>query len=321
LNVNDSCENSSGEVDENGCDPSQKDDDNDGFNNAIDQCPNTPSHELVEVDSNGCKINYIYIENGTVKAYPETPVGKQDVLFEQVNQFINYNGSPQVFTVVSRGELIDKIRNEEYLDNLVTSKITNMSSFFHSSYYDGVLPEINGNLSAWDVSNVTSFAIMFLENQEAHKLVLIHWDTSSATNTFGMFRKSSYGGVFNQIYSSKLNKISNWDVSNVTDMGFMFDSTYFDHDISSWDVSKVTRMKKMFYNNQYFNISIGGWDVSNVTDMSEMFAHPYNFGGGFNKDISDWNVSNVTDCTDFDLNSNNNWTDSNKPNFTNCNPD
>ena len=52
-----------------------------------------------------------------------------------------------------------------------------------------------------------------------------------------------------------------------------------------------------------------------------MFSHPYNFGGGFNKDISDWNVSNVTDCTDFDLNSNNNWTDSNKPNFTNCNPD
>ena len=41
----------------------------------------------------------------------------------------------------------------------------------------------------------------------------------------------------------------------------------------------------------------------------------------FNQNLTSWNVSNVSNCSSFDINSNNNWTDSNKPNFTNCNPD
>ena len=43
--------------------------------------------------------------------------------------------------------------------------------------------------------------------------------------------------------------ISNWDVSQVTNMGELFkDRRNFNDDISNWDVSSVTNISYMFYN-------------------------------------------------------------------------
>jgi len=50
----------------------------------------------------------------------------------------------------------------------------------------------------------------------------------------------------------------------------MFYRSQFNGDISNWDVSNVTDMKQMFYRSQ-FNGDISKWDVSNVTQMFEMF--------------------------------------------------
>ena len=47
-------------------------------------------------------------------------------------------------------------------------------------------------------------------------------------------------------YSKFNGDISNWDVSNVVDMGFMFYDAEFNGDISNWDVSNVTNMAGMF---------------------------------------------------------------------------
>jgi surface protein len=48
-------------------------------------------------------------------------------------------------------------------------------------------------------------------------------------------------------HNSKFNgDISNWDVSNVTNMRGMFGLSKFNCDISSWDVSKVFAMDDMF---------------------------------------------------------------------------
>ena len=70
----------------------------------------------------------------------------------------------------------------------------------------------------------------------------------------------------------KYGHISNWDVSNVTDMSNMFkEATSFNQPIGDWNVSKVTNMSNMYFNAKSFNQPIGDWDLSNVTDKSSMF--------------------------------------------------
>ena len=111
-------------------------------------------------------------------------------------------------------------------------------------------------------------------------------DTSAITDMSYLF------GAFNNIKNINFN-VSNWDVSNVENMNYMFfDCKNFDCDLSSWDVSNVEDMYEMFGNCKKFTgKGLENWDVSNVTDISYMFI-------GCEKlicDLSDWDVSNVKD--------------------------
>ena len=80
------------------------------------------------------------------------------------------------------------------------------------------------------------------------------------------------------------------DVSQIADMSYLFKESDFNGDISNWDVSNVTNMNNMFWGCESFNQDISQWDVSNVKDMSYMFCECKSF----NQDISSWDVSKVT---------------------------
>jgi len=109
------------------------------------------------------------------------------------------------------------------------------------------------------------------------------WDVSNVTDMSELFKDKPN---FNE-------DISKWDVSNVTTMYDMFwGTTNFNQNISSWNVSNVTTMEGMFVNAKKFNQPIGNWDISNgkLTNISLMFLGATNF----NQPIGKWNVSNVT---------------------------
>ena len=107
-----------------------------------------------------------------------------------------------------------------------------------------------------------------------------NWNVSNVTDMVRMFAGAI---AFNQ-------PIGNWNVSNVTNMAFMFDDArVFNQPIGNWDVSNVTDMQAMFEYARVFNQPIGNWNVSNVTRMKAMFEGTE----AFNQPIGNWNVSNV----------------------------
>jgi len=116
-----------------------------------------------------------------------------------------------------------------------------------------------GDLSTWDVSNVTNMSGMFagasLFNGDLSK-----WNVSNVTDMHGMFINTfSFNG-----------DLSAWNVSNVRNMSYMFYASEFNGDISKWNVSNVRNMEWMFGISS-FNGDISKWNVSNVINMEGMF--------------------------------------------------
>ena len=132
------------------------------------------------------------------------------------------------------------------------------------------------------------------ENEYGH---ISLWNTSQVTNMGALFRRNT---TFNEnINTKEVTKEDSptgkayraWDVSNVTDMRYMFfGAAAFNQDISNWNVSNVTNMWGMFHNAAAFNQDIGEWNVSNVTNMNGMSEN----AAAFNQDIGGWNVFQVT---------------------------
>ena len=150
-----------------------------------------------------------------------------------------------------------------------TSDVTDMSYLFDE------IRSFTGNVSEWDVSNVTNMGNMFGSTNFNGNLS--KWDVSNVTDMDSMFEFSLFNG-----------DISNWDVSNVTDMSYMFMESQFNGDISKWDVSNVEVMTCMFYKSQ-FNGDISKWDVSNVINMKRMF-----YKSPFSGNLDNWDVKNVS---------------------------
>ena len=154
------------------------------------------------------------------------------------------------------------------------SGVQDMSGMFEDSSF-------NGDISGWNVSQVTDMGGMFF-GAASFDQPLNDWNVSQVTDMSNMFR---HAASFDQ-------PLNDWNVSQVTDMGGMFfDALTFNGNVSSWKVLQVTDMSYMFFAASAFDGDISGWNVSQVTSMLHMFLGASDFNG----DISGWNVLQVTD--------------------------
>ena len=132
-------------------------------------------------------------------------------------------------------------------------------------------------ITQWSTMNSAFYACSNLQGNAT--------DTPDLSNVTDMQYMFNGAPLFTQ-------NINNWDVSNVTDMGSLFRDTPYNQPLNNWDVSNVTNMSGMFNPSNYtttFNQDISSWDVSSVINMAGMFLS----NDDFNQDISSWNVSNV----------------------------
>ena len=170
-----------------------------------------------------------------------------------------------------------------------------------------------GEMSEWDVSEVTSMTGLFETRTVTEKLS--KWDTGNVEFMNSMFKSA----IFNE-------DIRHWDVRKVTDFSQMFSgNSVFAVDLTSWELHASTTTN-MFSGSEYYtgNIfmidttlpdiltdnnfknnaltdidsaegtygPISEWMTHMVTDMSHAFENKQ-----FNKDISKWVVSSVTDMS------------------------
>ena len=143
---------------------------------------------------------------------------------------------------------------------------------------------ITADLTKICTSRITDMSNLIFGCGDDFNQPIGNWDVSNVTDMSFMFYVECGLSQFNQ-------DISHWDVSNVINMeGMLGGSASFAQDLNQWDVSNVTNMARMFVYSS-FNQPINNWDVSNVTNMQSMFYDNYQF----NQDIIQWDVSNVTD--------------------------
>ena len=120
------------------------------------------------------------------------------------------------------------------------------------------------------------------------------WNTSNVTEMGRMF----YG--CNNL--TDLTPLSGWNTSNVTEMGFMFSSCNSLTDLtalSDWNTSKVINMGYMFQSCSSLTSLIGlsNWDTGSVVKMSGMFSDCSNLTDLSLNALQSWETGNVTNMS------------------------
>ena len=114
-------------------------------------------------------------------------------------------------------KLIKERGNDANLNDIDTSKITDMYSIFYNSYF-------NGDISKWDVSNVNRMGYMFAGSEfTGENGDISGWDVSNVENMGHMFEYSKFSG-----------DISGWDAGKVKYISNMFKGSPLEDNPPKW---------------------------------------------------------------------------------------
>ncbi len=168
---------------------------------------------------------------------------------------------------------------ESFTGDLTTWDVSNVTAF--TQMFFGAT-SFNGNITTWDVSNGILFGEIF--SGTSFNQDISSWNMGNAVNIIGMFE----GTPFNQ-------DISTWNVSNVLSMANLFsNANNYNQSLAGWQTTKVTNMTRMFNNATSFNQELDFLDVRNVETMQQMFSGAETFNRGLNS----WNVTKVTNMSE-----------------------
>ncbi|WP_054701498.1 mucin-binding protein [Secundilactobacillus odoratitofui] len=102
---------------------------------------------------------------------------------------------------------------------------------------------------------------------------MMHNAVTIDASNLDVSQMTTLAGAFTQDENLKSVNVSGWNTSNVTTMQNMFhyDTALKTVDLSSFDTSKVTNTSNMFAETGLTSLDLSNFDMSNVTDASGMF--------------------------------------------------
>lgn len=201
---------------------------------------------------------------------------------------------PGTYTITVEG----RCRGFRFNNTGDRTKITNIEQWGSGFALNTASTTQNGNfygcsnlnfsaVDAPDLTETTNLSTCF-RGASSLNASLSNWDVSNVTNLSIMFYQAT---VFNNGGDTG---IGNWDVSNVVDISNMFAFSDFNQPIGNWNTGKIRALGGTFYDCP-FNQDISNWNTSEVTSTLAMFQFNTDFNNGGSTGINNWNVSKVTE--------------------------
>jgi surface protein len=229
---------------------------------------------IIEVDtSKAGSANNAFQFTGAVGDY-DVVAKQSDVIVQTFNnlsneQTITFANGSGVYVLEVKAKAnngFNRINFDNGGDKLKLTDVKSWGNIVWSSFERAFFGSSNALITANNIPLLTtlnSFFAMFFNATSANPNVT-NWDVSNVTNMQAMFQNATSANP----------NVTNWDVSNVTNLRTMFfNATSANPNVTNWDVSNVTNLEFTFFRATSANPNMRNWDVSNVTTMNRMLEN------------------------------------------------
>ena len=249
---------------------------------------------------------FIYAPNNGETLAPKDQTGSSVTLTVKL-QLQKVNGEySSLNSVISLSNVtllnFTKSNAPSYLATDWKSKITGIFSATSISFVKEIDESIKSDSSYTQINvgaeNATSNQSDLTSNTSVTDVVAYYNSTSKEVIVYSparIYAPQNCREMFAGFTVSSLD-VSNFDTSNVTNMGSMFSVfSATSLNLSNFDTSNVTNMSSMFFNcSELTSLNLNNFDTSNVKNMSGMFS---SCGSLTSLDVSNFDTSNVTDMS------------------------